>query len=194
MLLNLAFRGVRPVLPWSRTLAKFGNLPVPIARWRFTGSCIPWILLMFSTDLLAQTNACDLNNDAVVNVIDAQLSVNMYLGLASCTSTVDGAGVCNTDVVQKVETAALGGTCVTHSVTLNWTASTSGNISGYNVYRSSTAGGPYTKVNSSLVSATIYTDSSRTPGQTYYYVATAVDINNNESGYSNQAQAVVPTP
>lgn len=149
---------------------------------------------MSSTHVFAQTNACDLNNDGVVNVVDAQLSIDMYLGLTSCTSNVDGPGVCNTDVVNKVETAALGGTCVTHTVTLNWTASTSSNISGYNVYRSTTTGGPYAKVNSSLVSATTYTDSYRTPGQTYYYVATAVDINNNESVFSNQAQAAVPSP
>jgi hypothetical protein len=30
-------------------------------------------------------------------------------------------------------------------------------------------------------------------GQTYYYVATAVDSGNNQSGYSGEAQATVPT-
>jgi len=30
------------------------------------------------------------------------------------------------------------------------------------------------------------------PGETYYYVTTAVDSDNQESGYSNQAQATLP--
>lgn len=80
-----------------------------------------------------------------------------------------------------------------HSVTLAWTASTS-TVSGYNVYRGTQSGGPYVTVNSSLDASTNYTDNSVQAGQTYYYVVTAVDGSGNESVYSNQAQAVVPTP
>jgi hypothetical protein len=81
-----------------------------------------------------------------------------------------------------------------HYVSLSWAASTSTNISGYNVYRSSTSGGPYTKVNGSLITSTSYTDTTVQAGQTYYYVATAVNSSNIESSYSNQAQATVPSP
>jgi fibronectin type 3 domain-containing protein len=82
-----------------------------------------------------------------------------------------------------------------HSVTLNWVASTSQNVAGYNIYRGTTSGGPYgSKMNSSLVSGTTYTDNSVQAGQTYYYVVTTVDISSNESGYSNQATAVIPSP
>jgi fibronectin type 3 domain-containing protein len=80
-----------------------------------------------------------------------------------------------------------------HAVTVSWQASTS-TVAGYNVYRGATTGGPYTKLNSSLVAATNYVDSSVQAGQTYYYVATAVDAANNESVHSNQAIAVVPSP
>jgi hypothetical protein len=82
---------------------------------------------------------------------------------------------------------------VQHSVTLNWTASTSGNISGYKVYRATTSGGSYGAVTGSMVSGTSYVDSSVSSGQTYYYVTTAVDSSNTESGYSNEAAAAVPT-
>jgi hypothetical protein len=79
----------------------------------------------------------------------------------------------------------------THSVALTWTASTSSGVTGYNAYRSSTSGGPYSKINSALISGTSYTDSSVTAGQTYYYVATAV-ANGVESGYSSETSATVP--
>ena len=80
-----------------------------------------------------------------------------------------------------------------HSVSLRWSASTS-TVAGYNVYRGSQSGGPYVAVNSGLDASTSYTDTSVQAGQIYYYVVTAVDGSGNESVYSNQAQAVIPTP
>src|SRR5262245_21230777 len=79
-----------------------------------------------------------------------------------------------------------------HRVSLNWTASTSADVAGYRVYRGTTAGGPYVLLNSSPVVGVSYEDSTVQNGQTYYYVATAVDNSNQESVYSNEAQAVVP--
>ena len=79
-----------------------------------------------------------------------------------------------------------------HSVDLSWTASTSQNVIGYNIYRGNQSGGPYAKINSSLDSNTSYTDTSVGDGNTYYYVTTAVNSENEESGYSNQAQATIP--
>jgi hypothetical protein len=79
-----------------------------------------------------------------------------------------------------------------HTVGLSWTASTSENVVGYNIYRGNQSGGPYAKINSSLDSNTAYTDTSVTDGNTYYYVTTAVNSDNEESVYSNQAQATIP--
>ena len=78
----------------------------------------------------------------------------------------------------------------THSVALSWTASTSQNISGYNVYRSpyttsTSSCGTYTKINSVLDTSTLYTDSSVTNGNAYCYATTAVNTSSEESGYSN---------
>jgi uncharacterized repeat protein (TIGR03803 family) len=79
-----------------------------------------------------------------------------------------------------------------HSVNLSWDASTSQQVIGYNVYRGGNAGGPYTQINSSLDPNTSYTDSTVQSGQTYYYVTTAVNSDNTQSGYSNQTEAVIP--
>ena len=137
---------------------------------------------------------CDLNKDGSVNVADVTLAVNMALGLSSCTASITGTGGCNVVMVQRVVDASLpGGTC--YPTILNWVASTSPNIAGYNVYRSTTSGGTYTKLNSSLVAGTTFTDASSQPGQTYFYVATAVDTSANESVYSSPpVQAAIPTP
>jgi fibronectin type 3 domain-containing protein len=81
-----------------------------------------------------------------------------------------------------------------HSTALNWVASTSSRLAGYNVYRSTTSGGPYAKVNSTPISGTHYTDSGVQAGQTYYYVTTSVDVSGNESEYSSQVTAHIPSP
>jgi Abnormal spindle-like microcephaly-assoc'd, ASPM-SPD-2-Hydin len=80
---------------------------------------------------------------------------------------------------------------VQHSVNLSWNPSTS-QVTGYNVYRGSAAGGPYAKVNSTLDAATAYTDSTVASAHTYYYVTTAVNSSGQESTYSNQVQVPVP--
>ena len=89
--------------------------------------------------------------------------------------------------------AAVTITPTVHIVDLSWTASTSV-VAGYNIYRGTVSGGPYTRINASLEPATLYTDSAVQAGQTYYYVTAAVDSSGVESGYSNVVQAVVPTP
>jgi hypothetical protein len=80
-----------------------------------------------------------------------------------------------------------------HSVDLSWGASSSSNVQGYNVYRAGVSGGPYAAVVSAN-SGTTFLDGSVQSGQTYYYVVTAVDTSGTESAYSNQVQAVIPSP
>lgn len=92
-----------------------------------------------------------------------------------------------------VQTMTGTGTAATqHTVDLTWSASP--DAVGYNIYRGTVSGGPYTMINSSLDSTTTYTDSTIVSGQAYYYVATAVNSESQQSGYSNQATAVIPNP
>ncbi len=78
-----------------------------------------------------------------------------------------------------------------HSVSLSWAAGAS-TVTGYNVYSSTVSGGPYAKLTSPPIAATDYTDSSVQSGQTYYFVVTAVNSQNEESAYSGQVSAAVP--
>jgi len=92
-----------------------------------------------------------------------------------------------------VETLTGNGTAPpTHSVDLTWNAS-AGAV-GYNVYRRTPAGNYSSPINSMLISSTADTDNNVTAGQTYFYVATAVDGNGIESGHSNEIQVLIPTP
>ncbi|MBN1422274.1 MAG: alkaline phosphatase [Planctomycetes bacterium] len=82
--------------------------------------------------------------------------------------------------------AATGGDGV---VNLAWDANTEWDLAGYNVYRSTTSGSDYAKVNGSIVTETSFADDTVTNGTTYYYVVRAVDTSNNSSGDSNEASA-----
>ena len=77
------------------------------------------------------------------------------------------------------------------SVLMSWNPSSS-NVAGYNIYRGTVSGGPYTKLNSSLSFATTYTDATVQSGRKYYYVTTAVDSNGVESIGSNEASVAIP--
>src|SRR3984885_1545961 len=77
---------------------------------------------------------------------------------------------------------------------LNWSASPSQGVSTYNVYRSQTSGGPYTKI-ATAVPALTYTDTTQVTGQSYYYVVTALGPGGlTESQYSNQCPSGPPPP
>jgi len=80
-----------------------------------------------------------------------------------------------------------------YHVDLSWNASTS-HVVGYQVYRGTEHGGPYPIRLGSLDPNTTYTDSSVAPGQTYYYVVTAVNAKHVESSYSNEVKVVIPSP
>jgi hypothetical protein len=77
---------------------------------------------------------------------------------------------------------ALGGSGVepAYTVNLSWDASTS-QVSGYNVYRSSSLSGTYSRLNPSLDAATAFTDNTVASGSTYYYDVTSVSSSGVES-------------
>lgn len=80
----------------------------------------------------------------------------------------------------------LTGSSTNGQVSLSWSAVSDGSLQGYNIYRSNTAGGTYTKLNSTPFSGTTYTDSSAS-GSTEYYQVSAVD----SAGESEKAAVTV---
>ncbi|HWI64931.1 MAG TPA: S8 family serine peptidase, partial [Symbiobacteriaceae bacterium] len=64
-------------------------------------------------------------------------------------------------------------------ITLTWDAVDAADLSRYTVYRSTTAGSGYANLGTATRNS--YADSTGTPGTTYYYVVTALDMFGNES-------------
>lgn len=86
----------------------------------------------------------------------------------------------------------IGTQAAAHNVTLFWDPSAS-QVIGYNVYRGTQSGGPYPlKLTASPQSMTGFVDNTVVAGNTYYYVATSVDMNAVESVSSNQIAATIP--
>ncbi|MFC2073183.1 hypothetical protein ACFLUU_10935, partial [Chloroflexota bacterium] len=134
--------------------------------------------------LLATSNYTDttVTNDTtyyyVVTAVDSGSNESGY-------STEDSA----TPDATPAAPTGLAATPGDRQVSLDWDDNSEGDIDGYNVYRSLTSGSGYTKINSSLVELSTYTDTTLTNGTTYYYVVTAVDLIANESGYSSEDSA-----
>ena len=101
------------------------------------------------------------------------------------TATVNGVNLAGVNFTGAASSQAA------HSVSLQWNASTS-TVTGYNIYRSTTSGSGYVKLNGTPLTNLTYTDGSVSSGTTYFYVATAVDSGGDESTNSNQATAVIP--
>ena len=119
----------------------------------------------------------------------AMVALAMSMGLSGCSSSsasnLLGAGGVNGNPAQSNLVSGAG-------VTLNWNPSISSGVVGYNVYRGTGSGGPYSRMNSSLVTVTTYNDNTIQSGQTYYYVVTSVNLSDVESAYSNEVVASIP--
>ncbi len=115
-------------------------------------------------------------------------------GTATATLTFTSNAQSSTTVETLTGTATA---APVHSVNLSWSASTSSNVSGYNIYRAAYASacGSFSKINPSLNAGTLYSDSVVVDGAAYCYATTAVNASNEESGYSNIVSNVqVPAP
>jgi len=76
-------------------------------------------------------------------------------------------------------------------IKLSWTASSSGDVAQYNIYKATSSGGQNYSNPTYTVSTgtTTYTDTSTTDGQTYYYVVRAQDAAGNIETNTNEVSA-----
>src|SRR5208283_3025002 len=70
---------------------------------------------------------------------------------------------------EVIELSGTGTAPANNSVSLTWTPSSS-SYSGFNIYRGAQSGGPYSKINASLIATPSYSDTNCSSAGTYYYV------------------------
>ncbi|MEN3011071.1 MAG: carboxypeptidase regulatory-like domain-containing protein, partial [Candidatus Bipolaricaulaceae bacterium] len=77
------------------------------------------------------------------------------------------------------------------SVFLSWESRGEADLKGFRVYRANRSGGPYQSLTPEPIDSAYYLDVQVLPGQTYYYVVTAVDAAGNESSFSQEVAVTV---
>jgi hypothetical protein len=190
--------GNAPVASFSAASLSFGNQPIgttssaQTATLSNTGNATLTITSISITGAnasdFAQTNTC---GSAVAAGANCTISL-IFTPSAAGTRTASLNVTDNASGSPQVVTLTGMGT---HDAILGWTASPTGGVIGYNVYRGTTSGGPYTRLNQSVITSLTYIDGDVQAGQTYYYVVTAIASNGvTESAYSDEVQATVPSP
>jgi hypothetical protein len=103
--------------------------------------------------------------------------------------------VSNGKTLLSVPLSGTGLNPLAHSVDVAWDASVSASLQGYNVYRGTVSGGPYTKISTALSTGTLlFTDTTPVSGKQYFYVVTAVNTTGVESSASTEVAVTIPTP
>ena len=148
-----------------------------------TSGCPPYKWAIVSGTLPAGVTAKASSTTTALDLNGTPTAAATYAFTVKVTGCAGGVSQASYKVVVQ------GG--VNHIVDLNWKASTTTNVVGYNVYRSPDAA-TWKKINPALIGSTLYTDSSVANGSTYYYAATAVDVAGNESTKTPPVKAAVP--
>ena len=115
----------------------------------------------------------------------------------SAAGTVNGSLslMSNSTTIISIPLSGTGVAPLAHTVDVSWAASTSPSLQGYNVYRSTVSGGPYTKLSTTLSSTTLlFTDTSPVSGKQYFYVVTALNTSGVESAASSEVTVTIPVP
>ncbi len=76
-------------------------------------------------------------------------------------------------------------------IDLIWAPVTSADLAGYNIYRSE-GNGSAVKLNTSPVKSPSYRDNNVSPGKTYVYSVSSIDVRGNESAHSEETSESVP--
>ena len=98
-----------------------------------------------------------------------------------------------TDTVAPAAPAGLTATARLGRVELDWSDVADPDVDGYDVFRATSAAGPFTRVNPSRLSGSAYTDAGVNGGTAYFYAVTASDEANNRSPLSATASATPPS-
>jgi hypothetical protein len=175
--------------------------------WNNNGKCPPEVMAQVQIDITPPIPG-DLNDDGYVDATDFGLFADCLSGpgvtpLAGCDlADLDADGdvdlhdaalfalnFTGPDTLAPAAPTNLTASAGTDTIALDWDDNGEPDLAGYNVFRATASGGPYTPLNGALLPTSDYVDTDVMTDVTYYYVVTAVDINDNESAASDEASA-----
>jgi len=116
--------------------------------------------------------------------------------LVGCGSDKTTSPVTQEDTVAPIAPTAWQPKSEGSTALLRWGRNTETDLAGYNVYQyepNPQNQNSYIVINSQPTSKNSYAVASLTPGMTYYFRATAVDMSGNESGYSQVMAVTIGT-
>lgn len=153
------------------------------AAVKVSGGCTPFKWAIASGALPAGVSAKASSTTTSLNFSGTPTTAANY----SFEVKVTGCGGNSAQASYKIAIQA----SANHIVDVNWDASTSNDVAGYNIYRSPD-GSSWKKMNAGLVASTLYTDSTVANGSTYYYAATTVGTDGQESNKTATVKVTVP--
>jgi hypothetical protein len=159
----------------SVTLTNTGNAAVSISQVNVTGTG-------FTLSGSAPLVTLSAGQAASFSVTFTPTAAGSDAGTASVVSTAANS---------PLSVSLSGSGAQPHFVSLAWSETSSG-VVGYNVYSSTQPSGPATKLTSTPVGTTAYTDNTVQSGQTYYYWITALDSSGDESAFSSDVAVTIP--
>jgi hypothetical protein len=185
-----------PQLGVSPATLNFGNVTVGLSASLQATLTASNAAVTISSDQSTSSEFAILGLNLPVTISAGQ-SVHVTVKFTpNASGTASGKAGFVSDAANSPTVEQLTGTGVapgSHNADLSWNPG-DGNAVGYNVYRGTAHGGPYQEINTALDASTNYTDFTVVSGATYYYVATEVNAQGQESAYSNVVQAVIPNP
>jgi len=129
---------------------------------------------------LTQTSYFDATAQPGVTYYYHVVAINSMTAVAS--EATDARAVAAAGVVTGPATPAnLTATPSASGIALAWSANTESNLAGYNVLRASSASGPFTQLNPTLLTTPSFNDTTAPQGVVSYYEVVAVDTSNNAS-------------
>lgn len=184
---NLAveLRNNKPYLTWEAPNPQNANHQKYVI-YRSTSMNGPWDA---STDWITNTNFTDNN----VNLQQGDVYF-YYVTEYGWDHESAGSNIVKIGALDAPTNLTVAPNAAYTGLVLNWNAVTKygAKVAGYNIYRSESAGGPYTKLGeTNSRNTTTYTDTPVPVGKHYYYVVTTRNTSNGESDYSNEVDGVI---
>jgi len=192
-LATMASLSVIPGPPDSFQLWDAGAGGTLFARWRANSEPdLAGYRLFWGTDSLALTDSVSLGLVTSLYITGLQNGTRYYAKLRA----IDAAG--HQGLFSGIRSAAPNAVPLAPSspaalpfycgMRLTWLRNSERDLAGYDLYRSTTAGGGYVRLNSAVLTDSLYRDTALASDTMYYYVVTAVDTGAQESNQSSEVR------